>query len=332
MSDLVLGVGTSHTPQLSSGWELWDDHANRDKGSQLLAADGELHTFGDLLREDDEALRAELDPAVWAQKDARAQQGVKVLGEHLAASAPDVLVIIGDDQKEIFDEEAVPAIGLFSGDELWDYPPSGERAERMRRFPGLKAAEWARHGEVATPHAVHSGLSTHLAQELTAADFDVTVSARQREGFTLGHAFTFPRYRLGLPETVPIVPVFLNTYYQPNVPSPSRCYALGRAIADGIRSFGEGLRVAVLASGGLSHFVVLEDWDREVLARMAAHDGAALGAIPRRYFRSGTSEVLNWIAVAGALNGAKMTLVDYVPGYRSMAGTGTGMGFAVWEP
>lgn len=65
---------------------------------------------------------------------------------------------------------------------------------------------------------------------------------------------------------------------------------------------------------------------------MAAHDSEALGAIPRRYFRSGTSEVLNWIAVAGALEGARMTVLDYVPGYRSMAGTGTGMAFAVWEP
>lgn len=119
------------------------------------------------------------------------------------------------------------------------------------------------------------------------------MSSKQRDGHTLGHAFTFPRYRLGLPETVPIVPVFLNTYYQPNVPSPTRCYALGQAIADGIWSFGENLRVGLLASGGLSHFVVLEDWDCKILELMAAHDGAGIGAVPRRYFRSGTSEVLN---------------------------------------
>lgn len=330
MSEIVLGVGTSHTPQLSSGWELWSDHANRDKGASLLGADGEFHAFDDLVR-DDEALRAELDPAVWERKYARLQEDVDTLAGQLAASSPDVVVIVGDDQNEIFDADAVPAIGLFTGDGLWDLPPSSERAERLRKFPGLAAAEWARHAPSGALHPVHSALSAHLARSLTMADFDVTVSARQRDGYTLGHAFTFPRYRLGLPETVPIVPVFLNTYFQPNVPSPSRCYALGRALAAGIGSFGGDLRVAVLASGGLSHFVVLEDWDREVLARMAAHDGAALGAIPRRYFRSGTSEVLNWIAVAGALDGARMTVVDYVPGYRSMAGTGTGMAFAVWE-
>jgi 3-O-methylgallate 3,4-dioxygenase len=331
MSEIVLGMGTSHTPQLSSGWDLWSDHANRDKGSPLLGADGEFHAFDDLLR-DDETLRAELDPVVWEQKYARLQGDVDTLGNYLAASSPDVVVIVGDDQKETFDEAAVPGIGLYVGDGLWDWPSSGERAARLRKFPGLAAAEWARHGPSDTLHPVHSALSSHLAESLTLADFDVTVSARQREGYTLGHAFTFPRYRLGLPQTVPIVPVFLNTYYQPNVPSPSRCYALGRALAASIGSFGEDLRVVVLASGGLSHFVVLEDWDRKVLARMAAHDGEALGAIPRRYFRSGTSEVLNWITAAGAMEEIRMTLVDYVPGYRSMAGTGTGMAFAVWEP
>lgn len=331
MSEIVLGLGTSHTPQLSSGWELWSDHANRDKGTPLLGADGEFHAFGDLVR-DDEALRAELDPATWERKYARLQRDVAALGRALAASSPDVVVIVGDDQAEIFDEEAVPAIGLFTGDGLWDLPSSGERELRLRKFPGLAAAEWARHAPSGALHPVHSALSAHLAATLTGDDFDVTVSGRQRAGRTLGHAFTFPRYRLGLPETVPIVPVFLNTYFPPNVPSPSRCYALGRALAAGIRSFEAGLRVAVLASGGLSHFVVLEDWDREVLALMAAHDGGALGAIPRRYFRSGTSEVLNWITVAGALEGARMTVVDYLPGYRSMAGTGTGMAFAAWEP
>lgn len=331
MAQIVLGIGTSHTPQISSGWELWSDHATRDKGLQLLGVDGELHDFDDLVR-DDPALRAELEPEVWEAKYTRAQDSVAALARHLAAAAPDVVVIVGDDQKETFDEEAVPAIGLFTGDELWDLPPHGEHAERFKKFPGLAAALWARHGEQPTAHKVDAALSTHLAGTLSEAGFDVTVASRQREQHTLGHAFTFPRYRLGLPATTPIVPVFLNTYLQPNVPTPGRCYALGQALAAGIGSYAPGLRVAVVASGGLSHFVVLEDWDRQVLAAMAAHDGAALSAIPRRYFRSGTSEVLNWIAVAGAMGGTRMTVLDYIPGYRSMAGTGAGMAFAVWEP
>ncbi|MBO0886041.1 MAG: hypothetical protein J2O38_01505, partial [Acidimicrobiales bacterium] len=122
------------------------------------------------------------------------------------------------------------------------------------------------------------------------------------------------------------------TYFPPNVPSPGRCFALGAAIRRALAAWPGHERVAVMASGGLSHFVVLEDFDRQVLDAFRAHDERALASIPRRYFRSGTSEVLNWITVAGAVDGAEMDLVDYIPGYRSPAGTGTGMGFVTWRP
>ena len=50
-------------------------------------------------------------------------------------------------------------------------------------------------------------------------------------------------------------------------------------------------------------------------------------------FMSGTSEVRNWAVVAGAMEGTdkEMKLIDYVPCYRSAAGTGVGMGFAEWQ-
>jgi OH-DDVA oxygenase/3-O-methylgallate 3,4-dioxygenase len=89
--------------------------------------------------------------------------------------------------------------------------------------------------------------------------------------------------------------------------------------------------VAVIASGGLTHFVIDEELDRGVLGAIADGDAAALGAVPRGKLRSGNSEILNWITAAGALEGLKATVVDYVPGYRTPAGTGTGMGFARWE-
>jgi 3-O-methylgallate 3,4-dioxygenase len=58
-----------------------------------------------------------------------------------------------------------------------------------------------------------------------------------------------------------------------------------------------------------------------------------LAAIPEPLFQSGTSEIKNWIPVAGAMAevGMMMTLVDYVPCYRSLAGTGNAMAFAFWR-
>jgi hypothetical protein len=87
----------------------------------------------------------------------------------------------------------------------------------------------------------------------------------------------------------------------------------------------------VIASGGLTHFVIDETLDRGVLDAIAAKDAAALGAIPRDRLRSGNSEILNWVTAAGALEGLTATIVDYVPGYRTPAGTGTGMAFARWQ-
>jgi hypothetical protein len=124
----------------------------------------------------------------------------------------------------------------------------------------------------------------------------------------------------------------MNTYYAPNVPSSRRCYALGAALAAAIDDWRGAQRVAIVASGGLSHCFVLDELDRLVLAALEAHDDGALCAIPRRYFRAGTSEILNWIVAGGALQECEMDVVDYIPGYRSAAGTGTGIAFATWQP
>ena len=154
---------------------------------------------------------------------------------------------------------------------------------------------------------------------------------KQPAGRTLGHAFTFPRYRLGLPASTPIVPVFVNTYYPPNVPSAARCYDLGRALRRAVESWESDARVAVIASGGLTHFVIDEALDRGVLDSIAAKDAAGLAGIRRDRLRSGNSEILNWVTAAGTLEGLEPSVVDYVPGYRTPAGTGTGMAFARWE-
>jgi 3-O-methylgallate 3,4-dioxygenase len=204
--------------------------------------------------------------------------------------------------------------------------------EAFAKLPkGIQAAYWAVHGEEKAIHPVAQELSAHIAGRLSLADFDLTVFTRQPAGRTLGHAFTFPRYRLGLPATTPIVPVFVNTYYPPNVPSAARCYALGRELRRAVETWESDARVAVIASGGLTHFVIDEALDRGVLDAIATKDAAALAGIPRGKLRSGNSEILNWVTAAAVLEGLTPTILDYVPGYRTPAGTGTGMGFARWE-
>ena len=91
--------------------------------------------------------------------------------------------------------------------------------------------------------------------------------------------------------------------------------------------------MAVCASGGISHFVVDEDFDNRMLTALKNRDTKTIFAEPENMFLSGTSETKNWITVAGILSETdlQMNLIDYVPSCRSEAGTGCGMAFATWE-
>jgi hypothetical protein len=128
-----------------------------------------------------------------------------------------------------------------------------------------------------------------------------------------------------------MVPIFLNTYYPPNQPPPWRCVDFGVAIGEAIRAFPGKRRVCLIGSGGLSHFVIDEELDRRVIDALATEDFGALGALPVEKLQSGSSEILNWITTGAAASGLAMELLAYVPGYRSLAGTGCGMAFATWS-
>ena len=151
----------------------------------------------------------------------------------------------------------------------------------------------------------------------------------------LGHAFTRIGMVMHLVESgIPIIPIFTNAYHPPQ-PSAARCYALGQALRDVFANRPE--RVAIYGSGGLSHDPrgprageVDETLDRFVLDRIAQADGAAAETpVHRRNpeLRAGTGEIRNWVAVAGAYEGVKATVVDYLPARHAV----TGLGFAYWN-
>jgi hypothetical protein len=163
------------------------------------------------------------------------------------------------------------------------------------------------------------------------AGFDIASARGQYADRTLGHAFTYPKRRIYPDIDVPMLPVFVNTYYPPNRPGAPRCYDFGVALGQALRSWSGPERIAVIATGGLSHFRVDEEFDRTITDFIQNPDRAALTAIADHRFISGTAEALNWITLAGVIGGElKPELIDYVPGYRSPAGTGVGLTFARW--
>ena len=121
-----------------------------------------------------------------------------------------------------------------------------------------------------------------------------------------------------------------NTYYPPNQPRPRRSYEFGIALRNAIETWKRQARVAVLGSGGLSHFVVDEELDRKILKALQEKDIDTIASLPLERLQSGTSEIRNWITTAGAAQHLEMEVIDYVPCYRSPAGTGCAMAFAQW--
>lgn len=326
MAQIVLGLGTSHSPQLSTPPEIWPQHGERDRGNpDLRGPDGRVYRYEELLAQAGASMQKEITPDTWQRRYAACQQGIASVGEALEKVAPDVLVIIGDDQKELFHDDNMPALLVYWGDTFRNVPQYG----RGSASPGLQAAAWA-YGETTQDYPVASDLARHIIGACIDQDIDIAHSHGLPSGQGMGHAFSFIYGRIMPRKAIPVVPIMLNTYYPPNQPTPRRCYAIGQALRRAVESWPGNQRVAVIASGGLSHFVIDEELDQQIITAMQNHDAATLAALPRERLNSGNSEIRNWITTAGAIEHLEMELFDYVPCYRSPAGTGCAMAFAQW--
>ena len=324
MARLVLGLGSSHSPQLSIPPDLWAQYAERDKRNpNLRRPDGSLCTYEELLASVNGGLHKELTSDVWQKRYDACQRGLSRLADTLEAVSPDMLLVLGDDQNEVLHDDNMPVTLVYWGDTIHNV-----RRYQHTPSPVLQAAAWAYGPDGDYP--VASDLALHLIESLIDQEFDVAHSRHLPDKQGIGHAFSFLYGRLMPNKVLPIVPIMLNTYYPPNQPTPKRCYALGQAIRRAVESWPNDCRVAVVASGGLSHFVIDEELDQQTLTALQQHDAATLTALPRQRLQAGNSEILNWIAAAGAVEHLDMQLIDYVPCYRSPAGTGCAMGFVQW--
>lgn len=329
MARIVYGAGTSHTPLLTIGPDQWFERAKADYANPALAlSDGQTLTYEALLAQVGERYAEELAIDALEAKAEACNAALDRLADDLEAARPDVVVIVGDDQKELFGADNLPVISVFFG-ETMVMLSKGDDANPAWRQTSLR--NYAMDALHAFPG--HPGLALDIIGGLIDRDVDVGSSARVSNpasaGF--GHAYGFIIKRLFKGRTIPVVPILLNTYFPPNVPSAARCFDIGRHLSAAIGEAAGDLRVAVIASGGLSHFVVETELDALVLDSIERNDAERLRAIPRVALRSGSSEILNWILVAGALHGTGVRWRDYVPLYRTPAGTGVGGAFLSWD-
>jgi hypothetical protein len=332
MARIVLGMGTSHTPMLLASDETLVRFVETDQNIRHRDKEGRPVTYGDLLEKADPKLAHMVAPAHLVARQNVARAAMARLRQTLAAANLDALIVMGDDQDESYKEDCRPAFAIYYGDAIRN--SNEQHAAYKQRYPEWYVRNRQGFFEDSGPrdYPVHSALAVHLIESLMDIGFDLGASKRLPPGEGEGHAIAYVHRRvMDANKPVPAVPIFLNTYFPPNQPRPRRCYEFGQAVRKAVESFAGDERIGILASGGLSHFLVDEDFDRAILKACADKDAEFLRSLPRNKLHAGSSEILNWVALAGAAEHLDLDWFEYVPGYRTPAGTGTGLSFATWR-
>ncbi|TVZ04504.1 protocatechuate 3,4-dioxygenase [Trebonia kvetii] len=218
--------------------------------------------------------------------------GTRRVEELLVRLAPDHLVVVYNDHLNYFDLDNYPALAIGVGERF----RQADEGWGPRDLPDLAGdTRWG----------------VHLTEQLTAREFDLTVS----QDLAIDHGvfswlpYVFRRTDGAWPVTV--TPIAVNMVRQP-LPAASRLRSLGAAIRASVEAFPGAERVLVIATGGMSHQIsggrfgmANEDLDRYFLARLPDHLDE-LAAIPvREYMRLGgtdAAELILWFAMRAALS------------------------------
>lgn len=148
------------------------------------------------------------------------------------------------------------------------------------------------------------------------------------------HGTFLPLHYLAPEMSIPVTPIYFNTLVAPQ-PSPKRALAFGKVIGEVAANSAK--RVAIIATGGMSHDpgerkhgTIYEDFDRAFLDQMARGDLEALGGYSSADLGAkgaGAFELLAWIALAGALQKFRGDVIAYEP----VTAWATGMGLIALE-
>ena len=124
--------------------------------------------------------------AALRQRHANVQAAIARLRDDIAAAKLDALIIIGDDQEELFDHSNMPAIGVYYGETIANAQAAvGERPAG----PGAACGFTKTDGERDYP--CHAALARHLIDALQHDGFDLSAMAKTAPGKFEGHAISF---------------------------------------------------------------------------------------------------------------------------------------------
>ncbi len=353
VAQIVAGFASSHTPLMSLPGESWDLRADDDTRNRELVqpGTGKHMAYDQLLAEADPRIKEQISKDIFVRKYENIQRSLNELGKTFEQVNPDVVVAFGDDQDEMMFENVMPSIDVYWGETFKVVPRNV--ATRPGMSEAIRIASNVYAGEE-LDYPVPTDLGRHIIDTLMEHDFDPAHSRYMQEEYGgtigpggwyldyqrvtkprrvgIGHAFAFPIRRWFQGKQPAMVPIIINTCYPPNWISPRRAFALGRTVREAIKTWDSDLRVGIVTSGGLSHFTVDEELDRLAIKGLSEANGEILTSLPRHRLQSASTEILNWVAAAGAMGDTRMETICYEAGYRSPAGTGCGCAVGRWIP
>ena len=287
MAEIVFGMAVPHSGMLGKPGETWLEDGERDRKNPALWYRNRTWTYPELEHERrNENFAALLTVEERRARSERCTRALATMRRAYEAAAPDVALILGKDQKEIF-MDMTPSLAVYSGAEIYNGPPG-----RSVYAP-----------DKAVTHQGHPELAAHIIDRLQSSGFDLTDLIKWPPNTWLKnepivpHAFGFVYHQIMSDRPPPTVPILVNTFYPPTQPSMPRCIQFGNALFHAIESWDSKLRVAIIASGGLTHFVCDETMDRVFFEYLRTANVEGLAKVDERTYQSGTSEVKLYVPV-----------------------------------
>lgn len=321
MAEIVLAFAASHGPTMNTKPEDWLKLGEKDVTDPHL---GYANLKPKANIEDELALDVRME------RGARIKEGLRILNEKLKEANPDVIVVFSNPHAAPGFDRFYPMFGIH----VTDAPTGPEPMEsRPGANPGDPPYDRMMPARDARDYPMDGDLARYLMNGLVDEGIDVAVNYQKKGGAGIDGAYHLLYQKFDTEGRIPHVPVLISRI-MPHQGTPKRVYEFGQAIRRVIEGWDSSKRVAVMGSGGLSHQIIDEELDHQIVDGLQEGDTKSLFAIDRERLNGapGTPESLNWLACAGVMSPNTMTLVDYLPCYRSPKGTGHGNTFGYWEP
>jgi 2,3-dihydroxyphenylpropionate 1,2-dioxygenase len=248
------------------------------------------------------ATRPTLDQQKKLRRDA--EEAFAALRADMEQARPDVLIVVANDQFVNFFWNNIPTFFVTTADEV-----KGQFTRHKFQYRNHKDL-----GRAIVRRGMQQGIDFSFGEHIE-----------------LQHTQVVPLYFLMREPKIPILPIYVNTWVDP-APSPRRCYQVGELIREVADHSNE--RVAILATGGLSHFPgsprigeIDTQFDHKLLELMREGKGRSLVDYSvEELLQAGDTEFLNWMVVVGAVGDAKAGYTSYMPDFVA-----TGWGFVSWK-